>query len=125
MLYSEFSRETEEKRGDWEAWPTFPHSWSSHLGGKGEILALQGDVFALFQHFIQNCFICRTSDSTVAEDAETSTLTVRRSNCSARSYIVKSRDMNFCYPDLMLQTKFVPVAVSFCQLRILFIPRKR
>jgi hypothetical protein len=42
---------------------------------------------------IQHCFICRTSDSTVAEDAgieprtvATTALAVRRSNQSARSH---------------------------------------
>ncbi len=47
--------------------------------------------FFLFMYVIQNCFICRFSDSTVAEDAlieprivATLELTARRSNYSAR-----------------------------------------
>ncbi len=53
---------------------------------------LQGD-FWIFLCFIQHCFICRPSDSTVSEDAgiepwtvATSALAVRRSNHSARSH---------------------------------------
>jgi hypothetical protein len=45
------------------------------------------DFLIFFMHYIQHCFICRPSDSTVSEDAEieprtvaTSALTVRRSN---------------------------------------------
>ncbi len=69
--------------------------------------------FGLFQHFIKHCFICRTSDFAVSEDAGTSTVTVRRSNPSARSYTVTCCDINFCYPDRLLQTKFVPIAEKF------------
>ncbi len=30
---------------------------------------LKEDIFLCFQYFIQHCFICRPSDSTVSEDA--------------------------------------------------------
>ncbi len=52
------------------------------------VYQLRGEFF---QYFIQHCFICLPSDSTVSEDAgieprtvATSALTVRRSNYSAR-----------------------------------------
>jgi hypothetical protein len=50
-------------------------------------------IFGFFQYFIQHCFICRPSDSSVSEDAGseprtvvTSALAVRRSNHSDRSH---------------------------------------
>jgi hypothetical protein len=58
-------------------------------------LFLKGDFsdFFLFTYDIQDCFICRPSDSTVSEDAViearavgTTALAVRRSNHSARSH---------------------------------------
>ncbi len=57
--------------------------------------AKQGDFLDFFSsmYCIQHCFICRPSDSTVSEDdgieprtVETSALTARRSNHSARSH---------------------------------------
>jgi len=53
----------------------------------------QGDFLDFFMYFIQPCFNCRPSDSTVSEDAgieprtvATSALPFRRSNHSARSH---------------------------------------
>ncbi len=37
------------------------------------------DFFCFFQYFIQHCFICRPSDSTVSEDAEIGPRTVATS----------------------------------------------
>jgi hypothetical protein len=54
----------------------------------------RGIFLDLFMYFIQHCFICRPSDSTVSQDAgidpgllrvATSAMAVRRSNHSARS----------------------------------------
>jgi hypothetical protein len=60
-----------------------------HRGFSG-ITVTMNDGFVLFMYDIQQCFICRPSDSTVSEDAEieartvaTTALTVRRSNHSA------------------------------------------
>ncbi len=51
------------------------------------IFFYSGLIYGFFLHFIQHCFICRPSDSTVSEDAEieprtfaTTALAVRRSN---------------------------------------------
>ncbi len=50
----------------------------------------RGDFFYFVQYFIQHCFICRPSDSTVSEDAgidpRTSAPAVRRSNLLDRSH---------------------------------------
>ncbi len=53
---------------------------------------LNGEIVFFLQYFIQHCFICRPSNSTVYENAgieprtfATSALSVRRSNHSARS----------------------------------------
>jgi hypothetical protein len=50
-------------------------------------------ILDFFMYDIQHCFICRSSDSTVSEDAgieprtvATTALTVRHSNLSARSH---------------------------------------
>jgi hypothetical protein len=54
-------------------------------------------------YFIQHCFICRPSDSTVSEDAEieprtvaTLELAVRRFNLSARSHPHSARGFLLC-----------------------------
>jgi hypothetical protein len=59
----------------------------------GRIFKINRGIFWIFYIFIQNCFICRPSDSTVSEDAgieqrtvATSALAVRRSNHSTRSH---------------------------------------
>jgi hypothetical protein len=56
-------------------------------------LIKRAGIFRFFQYYIQHCFICRPSDSTVSEDAgveprtvATSSLPDRRSNHSARSH---------------------------------------
>jgi hypothetical protein len=60
------------------------------------LIFLKGNIFRFFHYFIQHCFICRPSDSTVSEDAgikprtvATMALAVRRSNQSARSHYVR------------------------------------
>jgi hypothetical protein len=57
-----------------------------------------GDFLLFFQYFIQHCFICHLSDSTVSEDAgigpsivATSALANRRFNHSARSHLHSAR----------------------------------
>jgi hypothetical protein len=57
------------------------------------LIIKQGDVFGFFMYFIQHCFICLPSDSTVSEDAgieprmaATMAFAVRRSNHSGRSH---------------------------------------
>jgi hypothetical protein len=55
----------------------------------------KGRFFKVFMYFIQHCFICRPSDSTLSEDAgiepktvATSALAARRSNHPARSHLI-------------------------------------
>ncbi len=63
----------------------------------------KGDFWIFWKYFIQHCFICRHSDSTVSEKPRTIAtfaLAVRRSNPSARSH-PHSPDLIHTRPDLI------------------------
>ncbi len=65
--------------------------------------------FLVFMYFIQHCYICRPSDSTVSEDAGieprtvvTLALAVRHSNPSARSHSLPRLDLILSRLDFIL-----------------------
>jgi hypothetical protein len=60
-------------------------------------------------YYVQHCFICRPSDSTVSEDAgiesstvATSALAVRRSSHSATSHVDETKNIIIAYRTLFL-----------------------
>ncbi len=85
-----------------------------------KVTYIKNDYFVFFMFFIQHCFICRPSDSTVSEDAgigprtvATLALAVRRSNHSARYSPVYDKMLPLFRDLYSLKTYFEILSRSF------------
>ncbi len=84
--------------------------WRAASSLQVSALTSRGIFYRFFHYFIQHCFICRPSESTVSEDAgikprTVATTAVRRSNHSARSIhspLSLQRTSNSYCPRLLL-----------------------